>query len=73
MFPILTVTLNPALDLTASVGNIEPLRKLRCSACNRHAKASNQSSRAGFTFSRDRCVCFSCPVSAIADVRQIAS
>jgi 6-phosphofructokinase 2 len=32
MFPILTVTLNPALDLTASVGSVEPLRKLRCSA-----------------------------------------
>ena len=32
MLPILTVTLNPALDLTTSVTSIRPLRKLRCSA-----------------------------------------
>lgn len=31
MLPVLTVTLNPAVDLTTSVASIEPLRKLRCS------------------------------------------
>lgn len=30
MRPVLTVTLNPALDLTTSVGSIKPLQKLRC-------------------------------------------
>ena len=30
MLPILTVTLNPALDLTTSVASIKPLQKLRC-------------------------------------------
>lgn len=32
MLPVMTVTLNPALDLTTSVGSIKPLQKLRCSA-----------------------------------------
>ena len=30
MLPILTITLNPALDLTTSVGRLAPLQKLRC-------------------------------------------
>jgi len=30
--PILTVTLNPALDVTTSVGRLQPRHKLRCSA-----------------------------------------
>ena len=30
MLPILTITLNPALDLTTSVGRLAPLLKLRC-------------------------------------------
>lgn len=29
--PILTVTLNPALDITVSIGKLTPMRKLRCS------------------------------------------
>ena len=28
--PVLTITLNPALDLTTSVGRLEPRQKLRC-------------------------------------------
>ena len=32
MLPILTVTLNPALDLTTTVASVRPLRKLRCTA-----------------------------------------
>jgi 6-phosphofructokinase 2 len=32
MVPILTVTLNPAVDISTSVGTLEPLRKLRCAA-----------------------------------------
>jgi 6-phosphofructokinase 2 len=32
MLPILTVTLNPAVDMSTSVGALEPLRKLRCTA-----------------------------------------
>lgn len=32
MRPVLTVTLNPALDVSTSIGTIEPLRKLRCAA-----------------------------------------
>lgn len=32
MLPILTVTLNPAVDISTSVGALEPLRKLRCAA-----------------------------------------
>ncbi len=32
MLPVLTVTLNPALDLTTSVAQLKPLQKLRCAA-----------------------------------------
>lgn len=32
MRPVLTVTLNPALDLATSVDELKPLRKLRCAA-----------------------------------------
>jgi 6-phosphofructokinase 2 len=32
MLPVLTVTLNPAVDISTSVGALEPLRKLRCAA-----------------------------------------
>lgn len=32
MHPILTITLNPALDIATSVGHVEPGVKLRCSA-----------------------------------------
>ncbi|HVY50724.1 MAG TPA: 1-phosphofructokinase family hexose kinase [Devosia sp.] len=32
MLPVLTITLNPALDLTTSVAGMVPLRKLRCAA-----------------------------------------
>lgn len=32
MLPVLTVTLNPALDLTTSTGRLLPLQKLRCAA-----------------------------------------
>jgi 6-phosphofructokinase 2 len=32
MPPILTITLNPALDITSSVDRLEPQRKLRCAA-----------------------------------------
>jgi 6-phosphofructokinase 2 len=37
MLPILTVTLNPALDMTTHLDAIEPRRKLRCSAPVMHA------------------------------------
>src|SRR6476660_9435452 len=36
MLPVLTVTLNPALDLTTSVERLKPLRKLRCAAPRFH-------------------------------------
>lgn len=36
MRPVLTVTLNPALDLTTSVASLKPLRKLRCAAPRLH-------------------------------------
>jgi 6-phosphofructokinase 2 len=32
MLPVLTVTLNPALDLTTTVAQLKPLQKLRCTA-----------------------------------------
>ena len=32
MRPVLTVTLNPAVDISTSVGALEPLKKLRCAA-----------------------------------------
>src|SRR5690348_18297236 len=32
MLPVLTVTLNPALDVTTSVERLKPLQKLRCAA-----------------------------------------
>ena len=35
--PILTITLNPALDTTTSVARLEPQRKLRCSPAILHA------------------------------------
>jgi 6-phosphofructokinase 2 len=35
--PILTITLNPALDTTTSVARLEPQRKLRCSPAVLHA------------------------------------
>lgn len=37
MLPILTVTLNPALDVTTHIDVLEPRRKLRCSAPALHA------------------------------------
>jgi len=36
MLPILTVTLNPALDLSTSVASIKPLQKLRCTEPRLH-------------------------------------
>jgi 6-phosphofructokinase 2 len=37
MLPILTVTLNPALDMTTHLSTLEPRRKLRCAAPVMHA------------------------------------
>jgi 6-phosphofructokinase 2 len=36
MLPVLTVTLNPALDLSSSVASIKPLQKLRCTEPRLH-------------------------------------
>jgi len=36
MLPVLTVTLNPALDVTTSVERLKPLQKLRCAAPRLH-------------------------------------
>ena len=30
MLPVLTITLNPALDVTTAIDRLQPLRKLRC-------------------------------------------
>lgn len=37
MSDILTVTMNPALDVSASTGHVHPTSKLRCDAVQRHA------------------------------------